>query len=267
MKFLTGNKCGYKSGSYRHPEPLSLSKPLPLFLSHTSKMILDSGIPGLRARGEREEARRAVIAVLIEQMDIYTQKIGVPTDSGWLPFGWQSVLKRLPWLSESRLWEVLADMRRDGIFESNQRLSHPSFKTHDSTKKSGWAVSDKGFTPRFWTLLRAQARLDHEKQHAQARHTEKAKARGKTIHDFYAKAWAISKTKAGRFLAAAAMQKEEKKAAAPAAPAQAQVSIRQIEMMLVPKLIALGVADVDATARRLALEFGQEAVADPGRYI
>lgn len=266
MQHTTGNRCGYKSGCYRTPEPQPSIK-LPLFLTQTATQILQCGIPGLRARGEREEARRAVIAVLIEQMDIYTQRIGVPTESGWLPFGWQSVLKRLPWLSENRLWEVLADLRREGIFESNQRLKHPSFKTHDASKSSGWAVSDKGFTDRFWLMIRAQARLRHEKEHAQRRHTERAISRGKQLADFYARAWAHSKSRAGCVIAAAGIVKAEKAAAQQAAGQHGQPSVRQIEIMIIPQLIALNVADVDATARRLAIEYGYQAVDDPGRYL
>lgn len=271
MKFMYGNRCGFSPDKYRQPEPLDpevLSR-IPKFIRQIQEQIRNGGIPGLNLRAERDEAVRALAIELLNLTDLWTGKIGIPTKEGWLAFGWKRVLARLPWYSESRLWEALKVLQNHGLFGSNQRLADPRYITKDDTKKSGYAVSDKGFTEAFWTAFRQLRRWKHEAEAKAKRTTEKAAKAGKTLQDFYKKTWCGTTKTAVKQLAAAGMAKAEKEQPGATAPAGLPVgpSANAVKMILMDKLIKLGFKDAYARAQKLFAEFGADSLINTEQFV
>ena len=271
MKFMFGNRCGFTPDKYRQPEPLDpevLSR-IPKFIRQIQDQIRKSGIPGLNLRAERDEAVRALTIELLNLTDLWTGKIGIPTKDGWLAFGWKRVLARLPWYSESRLWEALKVLQLHGLFGSNQRLTDPRYITKDETKKSGYAVSDKGFTEAFWTAFRQLRRWKHEAEAKAKRTTEKAAKAGKTLLDFYKRTWCSTTKQFVKQLAAAGIAKIEQATSYPTGSSSVPVgpSANAVKMMLTDKLIKLGFKDAFARSQKLFEEFGAAALVNTEQFV
>ena len=263
-QFKTGNRCGHNPLNYRQPESLA-----PDVLTHIPKFILQlqdeirkNGIPGINLRSERDEAVRALAITLLTYTDLWTGKIGIATKEGWLAFGWQKILVNIPWLSESRLWVALRDLQDSGLFSSNQRLTDPRYITKDATRKSGYAVSDKGFTESFWTAFRQLRRWKHEAKAKAKRTAEKAAKTGKTLQDFYKKNWCSTLKQSVKQLTAAGMAKAERTETATIGP-----SANAVKMMLADKLIKLGIKDAFQRAQKLFDEFGAVALTNTEQFV
>ena len=271
MKFMYGNRCGFSPDKYRQPEPLDpevLSR-IPKFIRQIQDQIRKGGIPGLNLRAERDEAVRALTIELLNLTDLWTGKIGIPTKDGWLAFGWKRVLARLPWYSESRLWEALKVLQNHGLFGSNQRLADPRYITKDETKKSGYAVSDKGFTEAFWTAFRQLRRWKHEAEAKAKRTTEKAAKAGKTLQDFYKRTWCSTTKQFVKQLAAAGIAKIEQATSYPTGSSSVPVgpSANAVKMMLTDKMIKLGFKDAFTRAQKLFDEFGAAALVNTEQFV
>ncbi|NCC02206.1 MAG: hypothetical protein EOM34_16400 [Clostridia bacterium] len=261
-KFDFGNRCGFSPDLFRQPTPLSpdIKSRMPKFINQIQSEIKANGVPGLAIRGERDESVRALLCVLLDYCDLWTCKIGIPTKKGWLAFGWKTILNRLPWLSESRLYEALGVIRKNGLFDSNQRLSDPRFITKDATKKSGYSVSDKGFTEVFWTAFRQTKRWKHEAEAKAKRTAEQAAKAGKNLQDFYKKVWCSTTKAVVKQMAAAGIVKTETHA--PVAP-----SANAVKMMLHAKLAELGFKDAYVRAQKLFEEFGAAALINTEQFV
>ena len=271
MKFMYGNRCGFSPDKYRQPDPLDpeVQSRIPKFIRQIQEQIRKSGIPGLNLRAERDEAVRALAIDLLNLTDLWTGKIGIPTKDGWLAFGWKRVLARLPWYSESRLWEALKVLQNHGLFGSNQRLADPRYITKDDTKKSGYAVSDKGFTEAFWTAFRQLKRWKHEAEAKAQRTAEKAAKAGKTLQDFYKRTWCATSKQSVKQLSAAGISKTEDATpgAASSSPVLVGPSANAVKMMLMDKLIKLGFKDAFARAQKLFAEFGADALTNTEQFV
>lgn len=264
MKFSHGNRCGFSQDVFRQPEPLAndVKNNLPLFIRQIQEEVRNNGIPGLNLRAERDEAVRALVIELLNHMDLWTGKIGLPTENGWLAFGWDKILKRLPWLSESRLWEALRVLETNGLFSSNQRLIDSRYITKDTSKKSGYAISDKGFTEHFWISFRQLNRWKQEAKAKALRVEEKAVKIGKSLLDFYVKKWSSTSKTSVKQLSATAIQAIGNEQASSLKPSK-----RALIMQLVVKLITLGVNNASEKAETLFNQFGELAVYNTESYI
>lgn len=269
MKFTHGNRCGFSTDKYRQPEPLDseIQRRIPKFIRQIQEEIRRSGISGLNLRAERDEAVRALAIELLNLTDLWTGKIGIPTKDGWLAFGWKRVLARLPWYSESRLWEALKVLQNRGLFGSNQRLADPRYITKDDTKKSGYAVSDKGFTEAFWTAFRQLKRWKHEAEASAQRTAEKAAKAGKTLQDFYKRNWCATSKQSVKQLAAAGIAKAEQEQLGAASAAAVGPSANAVKMILMDKLIKLGFKDAYARAQKLFDEFGADSLINTEQFV
>ncbi len=271
MKFTHGNRCGFSPDKYRQPEPLDpdVLYRIPKFIRQIQEQIRKGGIPGLNLRAERDEAVRALVIELLNLTDLWTGKIGIPTREGWLAFGWKRVLARLPWYSESRLWEALKVLQNQGLFGSNQRLADPRYITKDDTKKSGYAVSDKGFTEAFWTAFRQLRRWKHEAEAKAKRTAEKAAKAGKTLQDFYKRTWCNTSKQSVKQLAGARIAKTEQTAPGTTAPSSIPIgpSANAVKMILMDKLINLGCKDAYVRAQKLFDEFGADALMNTEQFV
>lgn len=271
IKFNTGNRCGFTKNHFRQPNPLSLEvqSRIPKFIRQMQAEIQSNGIPGLNLRAERDEAVRALTIKLLDFTDLFTGKIGIATKDGWLAFGWQKIMAGIPWLSESRLWVALNDLQNFGLFDSNQRLADPRYITKDPAKKSGYAVSDKGFTDAFWTAFRQTKRWKHEAEAKAKRTAEKAAKAGKTLQDFYKKTWCNTRKISVKQMTAAGITKTEQATLGAATPSSAPTgpSANAVKMMLMDKLIKLGFKDAFARAQKLFDEFGASALVNTEQFV
>lgn len=263
--YLSGNRCGFIKTVFRVPTP-SDSPNLPKFITSMQQKILSEGIPSLHLRAERDEAVRAVVAVLLEYTDLWSCCIGMPTSEGWLSFGWRSILKRLPWISENRLWNVLRTLKEADLFDSNQCLADPRYITRDHTKPSGYAISRKFFTKNFWKVLGQTRRLKHEAEAKARRVADGAAAIGKKVKDFYSFRIA-GKNKLTQFLAIAGMEKNDQNNQSPSS--QNQPSARSLLMIITGKLLQSGCAtkDCDKLALSLLENYGPSVAEDPLKYL
>ena len=269
MKFMYGNRCGFSPDKYRQPDPLDpeVQSRIPKFIRQIQEQIRKSGIPGLNLRAERDEAVRALTIKLLDFTDLWTCKIGIATKEGWLAFGWQKVMASIPWLSASRLWVALSDLQNSGLFASNQRLADPRYITKDANKKSGYAVSDKGFTEQFWTAFRQLRRWKHEAEAKAKRTTERAAKAGKTLQDFYKKTWCSTGKVSVKQMAAAGIVKTQSQIPGATATAPAGPSANAIKMMLHAKLAELGFKDAYVRAQKLFDEFGADALTNTEQFV
>lgn len=271
IKFNTGNRCGFTKNQFRQPNPLALEvqSRIPKFIRQMQDEIKSNGIPGLNLRAERDEAVRALTIKLLDFTDLWTGKIGIATKDGWLAFGWQKVMANIPWLSESRSWVALNDLQKSGLFGSNQRLADPRYITKDSAKKSGYAVSDKGFTDAFWTAFRQTKRWKHEAEAKAKRTAEKAAKAGKTLQDFYKKTWCnTSKTSVKQMTAAGILKTQSQTSdVTPAKTEQSGPSANAVKMILADKLIKLGFKDAFTRAQKLFDEFGAGALTNTEQFV
>ncbi len=276
VTFESGNRCGFQKGVFRSPTPLSqeVQSRMPKFIKQMQDEIRKNGIPGVTFRAERDEAVRAVLCVLLDYTDLWTCRIGTPTKDGWLAFGWDTILARIPWLSAGRLWEVVCALRDNYLFDSNQRLADPRYKTKDFSKPSGYAISNKGFTDYFWTCFRQTKRWKHEAEDKARRIKANAEKIGKTVSDFYKaknaattnffeNTWAKTNKTSVKTLAAAGMAKKQKESEQPSAGP----SLRAIEMILDATFAKAGVINSYALAKQIASEHGQDALINPERFI
>lgn len=269
MKFLYGNRCGHSPEKFRQPDPLpEEAARMPLFIQEMQEEIRKNGIPGLNLRSERDEAARALAIVALDNTDLYTARMGTATPQGWLAYGWKRIHKRLPWLSESRFFQALRDFKEAGMIESNQRLTDARFISKDTSKPSGYAVSDKGFVKAFWIAFRQLPRWKREAEAKAQRTAAKAESHGKTLDDFYKKTWCSTTKTAVKQLAAAGMAKAEQQPGA-VAPTAVPVgpSANAVKMMLTDKLIKLGFADAYARAKKLFDEFGADALINTEQFV
>lgn len=264
MKFLTGNRCGHNPCAFRQPV-FKETKNLPGLIEETIEEIRKNGIPGLDLRSELDEAVRAVTITLLHYSDLYSRSIGMPTKRGWKAFGWETVLKCLPWLSESRLWQALKVLRDNDLFDSNQRLYDATRISKDASKPSGYAVSDKFFTQHFWVCFRKLKRWQNEAKDKFDRVHNDAMAIGKTAKDFYKKAWQTTQKTMVKVLSAAGLNKPDENVSHTLD--QIGPSANAIKMQLTAKLISLGFKDAHERASTLFEEFGSAALTNTEQFI
>ena len=150
-----------------------------------------------------------------------------------------------------------------------QRLADPRYITKDDTKKSGYAVSDKGFTEAFWTAFRQLRRWKHEAEAKAKRTTEKAAKAGKTLQEFYKRTWCATSKQSVKQLAAAGIAKTEQSTPGAATPSSAPVgpSANAVKMILMDKLIKLGFKDAFDRAQKLFAEFGAAALTNTEQFV
>lgn len=269
VKFTHGNRCGFSLNQFRQPEALDpeVQNRIPKFIRQIQYSIRVGGIPGLKLRAERDEAVRALTIELLNLTDLWTGKIGIPTKDGWLAFGWKRVLRRLPWYSESRLWEALKVLQKHGLFGSNQRLADPRYITKDDRKKSGYAISDKGFTETFWTAFRQLKRWKHESDAKAKRTAEKAAKVGKTLQDFYKRTWCSTTKGSVKQLTAAGMTKTSISVPTGIGESVSRPSANAIKMQLTVKLANLGIKDAYDRASKLFDEFGAAVLINTEQFL
>jgi hypothetical protein len=149
------------------------------------------------------------------------------------------------------------------------RLADPRYITKDDTKKSGYAVSDKGFTEAFWTAFRQLRRWKHEAEAKAKRTTEKAAKAGKTLQEFYKRTWCATSKQSVKQLAAAGIAKTEQTAPGTTAPSSIPIgpSANAVKMILMDKLIKLGFADAYARAQKLFDEFGADSLINTEQFV
>lgn len=254
-----GNRCGFNKHSFRQPI-LNENSKSPKFIRQIQELIKNNGIPGLNLRAERDEAVRALTIVLLDYCDLYTKQIGMPTSSGWLAFGWKKIMSQINWLSESRFWEALETIKKAGLFETNQRLTDSRYITRDRSKRSGYAISEKGFTKQFWISFREYKRWQHEANDKAKRVKEKATKIGKTLADFYKKTWCTTTKQSVKTLTAAALIKTDSKSIS-------TLSSSAIKMQLTVKLIKLGIQTPDEMAAKLFEKYGENALNETEKLI
>lgn len=266
-RYFTGNRCGHSPKTYRQPEPLPAEEAakMPKFIQQMQEEIRKNGIPGLNLRSERDEAARALAICALDNTDLYTARMGAATPKGWLAYGWYRIHKRLPWLSESRFFQALRDLKEAGMIESNQRLTDPRFISKDASKPSGYAVSDKGFAKAFWIAFRQLPRWKREAEAKAQRTAAKAENHGKTLDEFYKKTWCSTSKTVVKQLAAAGMAKAEQQPGAAAVPVGP--SANAVKMILMDKLIKLGFKDAYARAQKLFDEFGVDSLINTEQFV
>lgn len=259
-----GNRCGFDSQLLRQPTLYS-GKNQASVLKLAKQRVTHFKI---NRRAEQREAILAVLQILPDYTDIWTSKLGMATKSGWLPFGWNIVKSRLPWLSESRFFSALSWLFDEGYLESNQRLAHPEFKTRDNAKPSGWAVSEKMLTKKFWTAVNLTTMLKQAAERKVQELTKKAAAIGKTIQDFYTTTLAKTKKKVVEQLAKAGQEKKDNQSKPDAGITPSSgPSVRAMELILTTKLNQLGIKNAFNTAARLIKEYGRAAMDNPEPYL
>lgn len=258
----TGNRCQHDPKNYRKPT-LFDGKHQPSIIRMAKKRVQYLVI---KARGELRESVLAVLSTIPDYLDVYSGKMGIPTEQGWLPFSWQVVRNRLPWMSDSRFFAALRYITRVGYLESEQKIYHPSFITKDSATTSGWAVSEKTILDKFWIDLRLLKMKRQAEQRKKAELEKKAKFSGKKLADFFIRI--ISKTKI-RF--------DRKKAAQEAKPTSdakvvnegriINVSPRAAVMIIAAQLFKHGINEAYKEAERIFEANSYASLQDPLKYI
>lgn len=250
-----GNRCLYDPSNHRQPTSFE-GKNQPSIIRMAKKRVAHLVI---KARGELRESVLAVLSTIPDYLDVYSGRMGIPTEQGWLPFSWQVVKNRLPWMSDSRFFAALRYITNAGYLTSDQRIYHSSFITKDAATRSGWAVSEKSVLDKFWIDLRL---LKMKRQAEKRKKTELeqiAKLAGKKLSDLFVRV--ISKSKI-RFDRKKAEQAPTIKAEQPAI-----ISPRAAVMIIAAQLFKHGIKDAHKEAERIFAAHSYESLHSPLEYL
>ena len=254
---MAGNRCDFARGVFRRPLLHKNHSKFPKFIRDLQDVIVERGIPGLRCRAERDEACRAVLSASMYYIDVRVLRIGMPTDLGWQPICWAAVQNLIPWLSKSRFFDAVDELKNVGIISSTQRLLNPRKKTKSKTTARGFVVGDKAISEKLFSGLGQtwSRRLRHQQNRTAATIAERARAAGKTVSDFYRQLIARRGIELPTEL--------EPSHVTVAATATATPSLRMIEMSTIAALIKRGHhgAAAIALARELIASHGPGAPA------
>ncbi len=147
-----GNRCGFIPGVYRQPNIPECST-RPKFIRAVQKRIREGRFT-FKARAERDEALRAVLITILDHTCLAEGGIGYADQRGrgWYSYSWDQIHNRITWLSKTRFWECIRQLKSAGFLVSEQRLTHPNqrkiFKAR--TSASNYVVSHKMLTAKFW---------------------------------------------------------------------------------------------------------------------
>ena len=253
---MAGNRCDFARGVFRRPLLHKNHSKFPKFIRDLQDVIVERGIPGLRCRAERDEACRAVLSASMYYIDVRVLRIGMPTDLGWQPVCWAAVQNLLPWLSRSRFFDAVDELKNVGVLDSTQRLLNPRKKTRSRTTTRGFVIGDKSVSEKLFSGLGKTwtRRLRHQQNRTAAALADRARAAGKNITDFYRQLIA----RRGIELPA---ELPPQNAMAPVVTTPSTVvapSPRMIEMSTIAALIGRG---IDGTA---AIPMARELIASHG---
>lgn len=261
---------------------------IPGFIREAQQRVYEHGIPAVYARCrsrklrfERDEACRAVLCAALEFIDLQTLKLGMPSSAGWRPWSWSLVRERITWLTDFRFFEALRDLKIAQYIESDQRILVASKKTKSASNKSGWHVSDKSISERFFSDYGLIARLRHERTAKLNRVKKAAAAAGKTVSDFYQTHSTKLRTKFAATIAdlTALAKKQSRKKNDNThhldienqkldVATDAEMTPRMLEMIVVGKLRCAKIqGNIDSIARELIKRYGQRAAHDPVMLI
>lgn len=253
---MAGNRCNFSAGAFRRPTPHKHHAKFPKFIRDLQDVIIERGIPGLRCRAERDEACRAVLSASMYFLDVRVLRVGMPTEAGWQPVCWAAVQNLLPWLSRSRFFDAVDELKNVGVLDSTQRLLNPRKKTRSRTTTRGFVIGDKSVSEKLFSGLGKTwtRRLRHQQNRTAAALADRARAAGKNITDFYRQLIA----RRGIELPA---ELPPQNAMAPVVTTPSTVvapSPRMIEMSTIAALIGRG---IDGTA---AIPMARELIASHG---
>lgn len=174
-------------------------------------------------RFERREGILAVLSSLVSRMEIWTQAIGLPTAEGWMAYGWHKVMDQFN-IGERRMYRIIDDLTKEKLIESNQRLHHPAYITKDDGTPSGYAISDKRISYRFFKMLAEVSgkpsllkHLARAQEKAAQKLNKQAAELKTTVEALFTRTVAKFKTAIGQFLSQCV---EEKKTAQQNKPAE-----------------------------------------------
>ena len=143
---MAGNRCDFARGVFRRPLLHKNHSKFPKFIRDLQDVIVD-------------EACRAVLSASMYYIDVRVLRIGMPTDLGWQPICWAAVQNLLPWLSRSRFFDAVDELKNVGVLDSTQRLLNPRKKTRSRTTTRGFVIGDKSVSETPSTVVAPSPRM------------------------------------------------------------------------------------------------------------
>lgn len=183
----SGNRCGFTPGQYRQPV-LPECSTRPKFIRAVQKRIKERGFKQ-PVRAERDEALRAVLITILDHTCLCQGGIGYAdlNGKGWYSYSWLQIKGYIPWLSETRFWECIKQLKELGWLVSEQRMTHPGQRKlfKNRTSASNYVVSHKMLTEAFWSACGVSKAWRQQAAAKRSRMAQVATKNGITIDQLF----------------------------------------------------------------------------------